>query len=69
MKPVTVARYDGDGLDVREPDGTVAETWLGWVGTDDWIVWENAKGELYVYNGREPSGGVKGAPTIVQPTA
>jgi len=55
MKPVTVARYKPGG-EPGSPYG--GHGFLGYVETDDWIVWEHEDGTLYVANGREPSGAV-----------
>jgi len=39
----------------------------GWVSTRDWIVFEDRKGSLYVYNGRDENGGVKHNGVVVDP--
>lgn len=67
MDPVTVARYDGSGLQPRDSEGLPAgAAWLGLVETRNWVVWENSDGELYVYNGREESGAVTGAVVVME---
>lgn len=55
LKPVTVGRYSDHGHP-ESPYG--GHGFVGWVETEDWIVWEAEDGSLYVANGREPNGGV-----------
>lgn len=84
MKPVTVGRYKpgermpgdahlvtGGSADVAfggEPG--VSSVWLGWVETEDWILFESSDGTVCVFNGRQPgSGAVIGAPTTLDRVA
>ena len=55
MKPVTVGRYTHHDLDPRFPEGYEHPS-LGWIETEDWIVWEDRDGTLYVVNGRDANG-------------
>lgn len=65
MDPVTVSRYDGEGL-VPRHEGGVDPAWLGYVETKNWIVYENAVGELYCFNGRDETGAVRGPQVVIQ---
>lgn len=58
MAPVTVGRYRPGQFDGPAGSGKMdgGKTWLGWVETPDWIVWENANGDLVVINGRSETG-------------
>lgn len=63
MKPVTVGRYKPENFDAlaeQVASGEVSDRWLGWVETEDWIVYEHESGDLYAFNGRRPEGGVRG---------
>lgn len=69
MKPVTVGRYrqeDFAPLAEQVASGEVSDRWLGWVETEDWIVYEHADGSLYVWNGRNHAGGVTGAGVVLE---
>lgn len=68
MDPVTVGRYDGDGLQpvIASTGQAAGPSWRGFVETKNWIVWETSDGELYVFNGREESGGVTGAVVVME---
>lgn len=50
LKPVTVARYRPEQF---SPPGS---GWLGYVETDDWIVFAHEDGRLFVINGRTQTG-------------
>lgn len=67
MDPVTVSRYEGEGLVPRHEDG-VDPAWLGYVETKNWIVYENSVGELHCFNGRTETGAAKGPIVVIQRT-
>lgn len=75
MKPVTVGRYKpgetmpGEAQVVTggSPGYGNGHDWLGWVETEDWILFENENGTITVFNGRTESGAVKGPAVVVFP--
>lgn len=66
LKPVTVGRYDPPGEDslVVPKDGS---PYVGYVSTEDWILYQQEDGTLWLYTDRDESGAVLDNAIVVRP--